>query len=78
MNINEIKPSPDLYLQVRIGFVGQNSSLNKWCTDNGITRQNAVAALKGMFNGPKGIALRERVVIAAGLIDCEEDVDVAS
>lgn len=78
MNINEIKAGPDLYVQVRQGFVGQNSSLNRWCLENGIKRQNAMACLKGMWNGPKGTALRERVVIAAGIVDSSLPVAEAS
>ena len=77
MNINEIKPGPDLYVQVRQGFVGQDSSLNKWCLENGIKRQNAVAALKGMWNGPKGTALRETVVLASGIVDLPSEVETA-
>ncbi len=69
MNINNIKAGPELYLQVRTGFISQGSSLNKWCLENGIKRQNALVCLKGVWNGPKGTALRERIVIASGIAD---------
>ena len=67
MKLNEHKAGPELYVLVRQGFVGQNSSLNRWCKENGINRRNAEAALKGMWNGPKGRLLRHRLINAAGL-----------
>lgn len=75
MKLNEPKAGPDLYILVRQGFVGQNSSLNRWCKENGINRRNAEAALKGMWNGPKGRKLRNQLISAAGLastLSCEQ------
>lgn len=76
MNLNQIKPGPDLYLLVRQGFIGQNTSLNRWCCENGVGRRNAEAALKGMWNGPKGKALREQIAEAAKV--AEVAVTIAS
>jgi hypothetical protein len=69
MNLNQIKAGPDLYLLVRQGFIGQNTSLNRWCCENGVGRRNAEAALKGMWNGPKGQDLRARIAQAARVAD---------
>lgn len=62
MNLN---PSLDLHRQVRAGFVSQGTSLHKWCEDNDILPSNARDALIGRWNGPKGQALRNRVVKAS-------------
>ena len=48
MEYKHFSPGVDLYHHVRQGFVGQRSSLNRWCITHGITRQLAEAALKGM------------------------------
>lgn len=45
-------PSPDLYAQVRAGFVRQGTTLNKWCIANGIHRQSARKVLLGQWKGP--------------------------
>lgn len=60
-------PSLDLHLQVRAAFVLQGTSLKGWCREQGITPSNARDALIGRWNGPKGRALRARVVKASGL-----------
>lgn len=67
MSSQASNPSINLYISVRQGFVGQNTSLNRWCKENGISRQLAEAALKGMCNGPKGQALREKLVDESGI-----------
>ena len=66
---NDLAPGPELYVRVRQGFVGQNSSLNRWCMDNGVNRHGAVSCLKGVWNGPKGKALREKIIKASGILD---------
>ena len=65
MNHNHLKPGPELYLLVRQGFIWQNTSLNRWCNENNVGRRNAEAALKGMWNGPKGQSLRASIISAA-------------
>jgi len=45
-------PSPDLYAQVRAGFVRQGTTLNKWCIAHGIHRQSARKVLLGQWKGP--------------------------
>lgn len=72
-----ISPGVDLYIQVRKGFVGQNSSLNRWCKCNDVKRQHAEACLKGMWNGPRGKQLRTELLIASGIASSESVGDVS-
>jgi hypothetical protein len=65
MEYKNFSPGRDLYYLVRQGFVGQRTSLNRWCITHGVTRQLAEAALKGMYDGPKSRALRARIIEAA-------------
>ena len=67
MDINELKPSPDLYLQARIGFIKKGTTFGAWCRENGIQHTNAKAALVGAWNGPKGREVRRQLLIASGL-----------
>lgn len=60
-------PGPELYAQVRAGFVRRGLSLHRWCLNNGVTRQNATLALLGGWRGPKAKALLRRIVKAAGV-----------
>lgn len=64
MNVN---PSLDLHTQVRAAFVLKGTSLNKWCKDNDILPSNARDVLIGRWNGPKGAALRNKIVKASGV-----------
>ncbi|HHY0546861.1 hypothetical protein [Vibrio parahaemolyticus] len=59
----------DLYTKVKAGFLLQNSSLNQWCIENGVTRQMAAQVLKGGWSGPKNTKLREQLVQASGLVE---------
>lgn len=67
MPINDFYPSPDLYLRVRAGFVQQGSSLSAWCRTHDVHRANAISALVGAWNGPKGRALRKQLIEASGI-----------
>lgn len=60
-------PGPDLYAQVRAGFVSQGTSLHRWCLNNKITRQHATLALLGGWRGPESKALLGRILKAAGV-----------
>lgn len=62
-NENEI----ELYTRVKAAFLLQGTSLNKWCLENDVRRQNAAHALKGVWNGPKSTELRGLIISAAGL-----------
>lgn len=65
---NHPTPGPDLVKRVRAGFVLQGTTLGRWCRDNKVMPQHARLALLGGWNGPKGTALRERLMAASGLI----------
>lgn len=58
-------PGKDLMLQVRAGFISQGTTLTEWCRENGSHISNVRNALFGTWNGPKGRAMRQRVVKAA-------------
>lgn len=68
MNINSYAPSKDLYLKVRSGFVAQGSTLTGWCRSNDINPTNARSCLIGLWDGPKGRQLREKIIVASGMV----------
>lgn len=67
MNINEFPPGKDLYLKVRGGFVSQGTTLTRWCIDNETNPTNAKSTLMGAWNGPKGKALRAKLIENSGI-----------
>jgi hypothetical protein len=67
MNGNQPSPSIDLYNQVRGAFVMQGSTITTWCRKNGHSPVNAKSALVGVWNGPKGKALRNELIEASGI-----------
>lgn len=67
MDINELPPSVDLYNRVRAGFVARGSTLSKWCRENEINPTNARSCLAGVWNGPKGKQLRQRLIDESGI-----------
>ncbi len=67
MNINDFTPGRQLYLQVRAGFITQDSTLGGWCRENGVLPQNALSVLAGTWNGPKAKALRLKIIEASGI-----------
>lgn len=56
-----------LLLEIRTGFVGRGTSFSKWCTENGIKRQNARAAILGEWTGPKAREVVQVLSAASGL-----------
>lgn len=58
-------PSLELIRHVRTGFILQGTTLTQWCRENGTHISNARNALIGTWDGPKGRAMRERIVKAA-------------
>ena len=65
--MNAPTPGLDLHLKVRAAFVAKGSSFKRWCLENDIKPTNARDAVIGRWNGPKGQALRARIVRAAGI-----------
>ena len=55
-------PSPELLSLVRATFVRQGTSLNKWCSENGVSRQYVTAVLLGKRNGEKAQKLRNKML----------------
>jgi hypothetical protein len=66
-----------LYASVRAGFIAKHTSLNKWCKENGIHRQNARDALLGIWAGDAGLAVRERLIEASG-VDCRSSENLTA
>jgi hypothetical protein len=50
------------YQQVRAALISNGTSLNEWCIQNGVNRQLAYRALKGMSFGRQAIELRVRII----------------
>ena len=61
------EPGLELMRRVRGGFILQDTTLGEWCDANGISKSNARHALIGSWNGPKGKALRTKIVKAAAI-----------
>lgn len=68
MESNSVTPGPELYQQVRGGFVTRGTSLAAWCRQHGYNPTNARSALVGGWNGPKGRELRLRLAEDSGVI----------
>jgi hypothetical protein len=54
-----------LHLRTRAAFVGQGTTLNAWCKENGAHLQNVRNAFFGRWTGKKATLLLERVTKAA-------------
>lgn len=67
MSHNHTTPSKALLKAVRADFIVKGTSLNAWCVDNGLRRQNVAKALTGDWRGPKATEVVELVVCAARL-----------
>ncbi len=63
-----VKPGPELYNGVRAAFIQQGTSLARWCATRRrrIYRENARAALLGIWRGPKAQRLVRRLIRASG------------
>jgi len=68
MNINNYEPGKDLYQKVRGGFISQGLTLTGWCRDNNMHPSNARSSLIGSWDGKKGRELREKLIIASGMV----------
>ncbi|HHQ4570185.1 TPA: hypothetical protein ACSP3H_001030 [Aeromonas veronii] len=68
---DKLTPGNSLLTKVRSSLIAKGTSLHRWCSENDVLYPNARQALIGSWNGPKGTALREKIIHAAGL--CEVD-----
>lgn len=59
-------PSPELLKEVRAHLVLKESSLNAFCREHGLTRQNVTSALRGDWRGPKATLLVDKVLDGIG------------
>lgn len=57
----------ELYQKVRGKLVIKGTTLNRWCIENGVTRQWAEKALKGERKGNASRELVKRIVEVAGI-----------
>ena len=55
-----------LYTAIRAGFVSKGTSLNKWCKQNGYHRQNAYAAVMGIWKGEKATQFLDLLLSESG------------
>lgn len=60
-------PEERLMRQVKAGFVAQGTSYTRWCRENGIAASGVRQVIYGTWAGPKGKALKRRVLRAAGV-----------
>lgn len=65
MNINNLEPNRRLYHTVRAGFVARGTTLTAWCRQHEVNPTNARATLIGVWDGPKGRALRAELIEAS-------------
>ncbi|MCD7099096.1 hypothetical protein [Stenotrophomonas sp. MMGLT7] len=63
------QPGLDLLLAVKAGFVRQGTTMTRWAKDNDTHVSNVRNALIGTWNGPRGQAMRTKIVRAAGVRD---------
>ena len=59
-------PGLDLLRQVRVAFIMQGTTMKAWCRENNTHLSNVRNALIGSWNGPRGQAMRSRVIKASG------------
>jgi len=62
-----MQPSPTTHEKVLKAFKDQQSSLAKWCRENGVSYPWARACLLGTGTGYEATALFERIIHAAGM-----------
>lgn len=57
--------NPKEYLNIKLGFLRQGSSLHQFCTEHGINRRHVYRVFKGTWTGEKATALKNKVSEAA-------------
>lgn len=56
-----------LYCGVRAAFVGQGTSLNRWCIEHDLSRPCAVQILRGYWTESRAKVLLARILDGAGI-----------
>lgn len=69
---NSLEPGPLLWQAIKAAFLLKGTTVNGWSKDNDVCSSHVRAAVIGVWNGPKGIALRNRVIQEAGLLKMEK------
>jgi len=67
MELNDLAPNKGLHRRIRAGFILKGTTFTAWCRQHEINENNARSANIGAWDGPKGRALRERLIDASGL-----------
>lgn len=68
--MNRTGPRPaDLLTEVRIGFIRKGTTMTSWCKQQHLNHSAVRQALIGSWAGPKGRAMRRRVLAAAGITE---------
>lgn len=67
--MTDSNPGIELMRRVKAGFIVQGTTLTEWCRKNDTHVSNVRNALYGTWNGPKGRAMRQRVVKAARVVN---------
>lgn len=62
-------PSDDLFKAVRACLVLRGLSFAGYCRDRKLTRQNAAAALRGLWRGRKASALVDNILADLGMME---------
>lgn len=56
---------PTEYLDVKLDFLRQGSSLHQFCNEHGINRRHVYRVFKGTWTGEKATALKNKVLEAS-------------
>ena len=70
---DKLTPGNSLLTTVRARLIAKGTSLHRWCSENEVLYPNARQALIGSWNGPKGVALREKIAKAAGIGEVRDE-----
>lgn len=67
MNHLPSEPGTQLMQQVRAGFILQGITYTEWCRREGVDPSIVRQAIYGNWAGPKGRAIKAKVLRAAGI-----------
>lgn len=67
--VHQHTPSDDLFKAVRACLILRGQSFAGYCRERGLARQNAAAAIRGIWRGRKASALVNEIVADLGMIE---------